>query len=85
MGLIFLFGEVDESCALDYGSARVSTGKENLGKRRHKKAVRKNLVYKKQTLQKDGVCFPTVPSGDSCFLLCSSAKRHDVCEFVCAV
>lgn len=31
-GLIFTFGEVNESCAFDYGSARVSTKKENLGK-----------------------------------------------------
>lgn len=43
----------------------------------------KNLkLQKAKTLQKDGFCFSTASSGDTCFLLCSSAKCCYVCEFI---
>lgn len=43
----------------------------------------KNLeLQKAKTLQKGGFCFSTASSGDTCFLLYSSAKCCYVCEFI---
>lgn len=76
---------VDDSCALDYNRARVSTEKEKLGKWRHKKVLRKILVYKKQRHFRRMVFafqqFPQVTAACAVQL----CKCCYVCEFICVV
>lgn len=68
LGLILPFGEIDACYAFDYICAKVSTEEKNLGKWRHKKAVRKISNCKKQRhFRRMGFAFQQLPQVRSDF------------------